>query len=186
MTNLFTPRHGQTRLRLNLSDDDMAKIGRGGPWSATVTDTNTGRVYDVKGAACDLPRCFCDAVVTRAYGLPVHDPRPGAIPIPAVFAPNGPGFRNLYSGDSVEFLVRLGGHGKNTMRTTRTARVLPLLVFPDHVQVNYGTCGYTVNASNFVRLVRRGKRHMAADKAAHCDHLPNARGSICMRCGSEV
>jgi hypothetical protein len=45
----------------------------------------------------------------------------------------------------------------------KTASVLPLLVFADHVQVKYGPCGYTVDASNFVRLVRRGPRHMAAD-----------------------
>jgi|GEM_PF-3214195 len=71
-------------------------------------------------------------------------------------APNGPGFAGLYAGDVVEFAPACG-------RDTRTASVLPLLVFADHVQVRYGACGYTVNAANFVRLVRRGKRHMQAD-----------------------
>jgi hypothetical protein len=93
---------------------------------------------------------------------------------------NGPGFRNLYSGDSVQF------RGPGTESTLRTARVLPLLVFEDHVQVDYGACGYTVNAYNFVRLVRRGKRHIAADRAeAHREtwsrafgpHDPRARGA---------
>ena len=80
-----------------------------------------------------------------------------------MFAPNGPGFRNLYAGDTVEFLANYDAKA-NAFRETRTARVLQLLIFADHVQVAYGPCGYTVDATNFVRLVRRGKRHIAADK----------------------
>jgi hypothetical protein len=72
---------------------------------------------------------------------------------------NGPGFAGLYAGDTVQFFVR----GTFEKRTLHAASVLPLLVFADHVQVRYGACGYTVDASNFVRLVRRGKRHIAAD-----------------------
>ena len=73
---------------------------------------------------------------------------------------NGPGFEGLYAGDTVEFTVpkyhaMCGGK--------KRAAVLPLLVFDDHVQVRYGSFGYTVDASNFVRLVRRGKRHIEAD-----------------------
>ncbi len=75
---------------------------------------------------------------------------------------NGPGFAGLYAGDIVEFRV--------PSDAPRTASVLPLLVFADHVQVKYGSFGHTVDASNFVRLVRRGKRHIAADKA-HADAL---------------
>jgi hypothetical protein len=71
---------------------------------------------------------------------------------------NGPGFAGLYAGDVVEY------HGRRSNGFGRCrATVLPLLVFADHVQVRYGNFGYTVDASNFVRLVRRGKRHMAGD-----------------------
>lgn len=76
---------------------------------------------------------------------------------------NGPGFSGLYAGDSVEFRTA-GGPGIPGGVITRTARVLQLLVFHDHVQVDFGSCGYTVNESNFVRLVRRGKRHILADR----------------------
>jgi len=91
---------------------------------------------------------------------------------------NGPGFAGLYAGDVVEFTVatiaerEIGAVWHPSRRrtvlgtATRRAAVLPLLVFQDHVQVKYTSCGYTVNASNFVRLVRRGKRHMAADRQA--------------------
>lgn len=72
---------------------------------------------------------------------------------------NGPGFQGLYAGDSVRFSITIRGK-----TWEGNASVLPLLVFDDHVQVRYGACGYTVDASNFVRLVRRGRRHVAADK----------------------
>jgi len=75
---------------------------------------------------------------------------------------NGPGFAGLYAGDVVEFMTVVGG-GVIPEFTKRRAAVLPLLVFPDHVQVKYTSFGYTVDASNFVRLVRRGKRHISAD-----------------------
>jgi hypothetical protein len=70
-----------------------------------------------------------------------------------MFNVNGPGFAGLYAGDTIAFWTNYRMY---------TATVLPLLVFADHVQVRYGACGYTVDASNFVRLVRRGKRHIAA------------------------
>jgi len=76
---------------------------------------------------------------------------------------NGPGFAGLYAGDVVEFRVRNLGMPRPDATLTLRAAVLPLLVFPDHVQVKYTSFGYTVNASNFVRLVRRGKRHNLAD-----------------------
>lgn len=62
----FTPRtkDGQ-RLRLRISPEDMAKTGRGSPWQARVTDLDTGRRYDVIGADCGSPHCFCDAEVVR-------------------------------------------------------------------------------------------------------------------------
>ncbi len=80
---------------------------------------------------------------------------------------NGPGFAGLYAGDTV--LFKVGAKGREY--SDFTAAVLPLLVFTDHVQVKYGPCGHTVNADNFVRLVRRGKRHIAADKAAAAAHI---------------
>lgn len=79
---------------------------------------------------------------------------------------NGPGFAGLYAGDVVRFYVT-DGRGNGASLGVRTARVLNLLVFADHVQVNYAPCGYTVDARNFCELVRRGKRHIAADKAAN-------------------
>jgi hypothetical protein len=64
--NLFTPRlqPSNVRLKLYLSSEDMAKVRRG-RWSATVTDLITGKVYKAKGAPCDLPRCYCDAIATE-------------------------------------------------------------------------------------------------------------------------
>lgn len=59
----FTPYDPVTgnRYRMKLSDVDYQKIGRGGPWTATVTDLKTGKVYLARGEACDIETCFCDA-----------------------------------------------------------------------------------------------------------------------------
>jgi hypothetical protein len=67
-TRLFTPRqseHIKERIRMQISMVDADKIRRGSPWEATVTDQNTSRMYRVRGAACDLPNCYCDAVIIR-------------------------------------------------------------------------------------------------------------------------
>jgi hypothetical protein len=69
---------------------------------------------------------------------------------------NGPGFAGLFAGDIVEWQPR-------QWEQTHRCKVLPMLVFADHVQVRFGSFGATVDSSNFVRLVRRGKRHIAAD-----------------------
>jgi hypothetical protein len=69
---------------------------------------------------------------------------------------NGPGFENLCAGDSVQFLLPVET-SRGLVRAERTARVLPLLVFADHVVVAYGACGHVVDTSNFVRRVRRGR-----------------------------
>lgn len=70
----FTPRkahNSDERLKMHLSPEDAAKIGRGRPWSAEVTDLDTKRRYSVKGAACGADAtCFCDAVVTYEHPLP--------------------------------------------------------------------------------------------------------------------
>ena len=63
--NIFTPRlHDETdeRIQMDLNQEDQAKIRRG-TWKAEVTDQITGKRYLVAGAACSLPRCFCDAVI---------------------------------------------------------------------------------------------------------------------------
>lgn len=61
----FTPRLTKTEQRLTmlLSPEDYAKIGRGGPWAAEVTDLTTGQRWKARGAACSAPGCFCDAIV---------------------------------------------------------------------------------------------------------------------------
>lgn len=62
--NLFTPRLVNTdeRLRMTLTAEDMAKVGRGKPWQALVTDQETGKRWHAKGASCGAV-CFCDAIV---------------------------------------------------------------------------------------------------------------------------
>lgn len=60
-----------------------------------------------------------------------------------------------HAGDSVRFTYRSGYHSEPR---EVSAAVLRYLIFPDHVQVRFTPCGYTVDASNFVRLVRRSTR----------------------------
>ncbi len=65
-TRIFTPRqseHMNECIRMQISMVDANKIRRGGPWEATVTNQNTSRTYRVRGAACELPNCYCDAVI---------------------------------------------------------------------------------------------------------------------------
>lgn len=71
-THLYTPRvstTSQDRIRMQLSDEDIRKTGHGKYWEATVTDTNTGKRYIVRAAACGL-RCYCDAVIVSELGAP--------------------------------------------------------------------------------------------------------------------
>ena len=73
--HLFTPFdddniHGGERddrdcVSLSLSYDDIAKIRRGSPWRATVTDLRTGRKFVVKDADCGAGSCRCAARVIR-------------------------------------------------------------------------------------------------------------------------
>jgi hypothetical protein len=65
-TTLFTPRisaDSSQRLEMRISMADEAKTQRGRMWRATVTDHNTGKRYKVRGAACSIPNCICDAVI---------------------------------------------------------------------------------------------------------------------------
>lgn len=67
---IFTPRFSDgSRARMRLNDEDLAKTLRGRRWHATVT----GKSYRVRGAACPLPNCFCDAVIVGE--LPQQKPR---------------------------------------------------------------------------------------------------------------
>ena len=95
---------------------------------------------------------------------------------------NGPGFAGLYAGDVVEFTVpavRSRGGMQHLVPMLKRAGVLPLLVFADHVQVKHTPHGYTVDASNFVRLVRRGRRHMEADRrVALFANMPKALADL--------
>jgi hypothetical protein len=50
------------RLQMMLSAQDRDKVGRG-EWEEVLTDLQSGRRYKVRGAACSLPGCMCDAVI---------------------------------------------------------------------------------------------------------------------------
>lgn len=52
-----------TRSTMTVSRSDKAQIFRGRRWFGVVTDLNTGRHYEVEGAECSLPGCYCDARV---------------------------------------------------------------------------------------------------------------------------
>ena len=65
-TNICTPKtsdNSDERIKLLISDADALKIKRGMKWKATVTDLITGIEYPLKGCACSMPDCYCDAVV---------------------------------------------------------------------------------------------------------------------------
>ena len=68
----FTPRlpDSSERLELDVSEEEHAQVLRGRAWEGTFTNLATGRRYLVRGAACWLPDCFCDAEIVRE--LPVH------------------------------------------------------------------------------------------------------------------
>ena len=64
---LLTPRSqdNSERYSWQVSGEDLAKIARGRPWTAIITNLTDRRRYKVRGASCGLPRCFCDAVVLQ-------------------------------------------------------------------------------------------------------------------------
>jgi hypothetical protein len=66
-THTITPRKGITsteRYSLTVSAEDHARMSRGEQWAATMTDIPSGQQYNVSGAPCSIPTCFCDAVAT--------------------------------------------------------------------------------------------------------------------------
>lgn len=67
-TGVFTPRvseESHKRITMRLNVEDYQKVMRGKRWKAVVRDQNTGKLYEVRGAPCGLPRCYCDAVIVR-------------------------------------------------------------------------------------------------------------------------
>ena len=72
MTNrkLCTPKvnlGSEDRLKLFLNEEDAKKIQNGFSWTADVTDIDTQIRYKLRGCACSLPRCMCDAYVVNIY-----------------------------------------------------------------------------------------------------------------------
>src|SRR5262249_22783580 len=66
-THTITPRKGITtteRYSLTVSAEDHAKMAHGEQWAATMTDIPSDQQYNVSGAPCSIPNCFCDAVAT--------------------------------------------------------------------------------------------------------------------------
>lgn len=60
---MITPRlRNGKRLHFYVSPEDFAKVGRGGDWTATVTNLDTGQKYELRGASCGFPECKCDAI----------------------------------------------------------------------------------------------------------------------------
>ena len=64
MSNLFTPRVGDKRVRMQIDDEDSAKITKGPGVKGRVTDLLTGKRYDVEGASCGRG-CYCDAIAVE-------------------------------------------------------------------------------------------------------------------------
>ena len=58
-----TGRYNPARIVLQVSEADSNKVQRGLNWEAVVTDIPSGNVYVLRGAACSLSSCVCDAVV---------------------------------------------------------------------------------------------------------------------------
>jgi len=58
---LFTPFINGVRWSMEISDEDREKITRGLGRKGFVTDMKTGIQYEVFGAPCELPGCYCDA-----------------------------------------------------------------------------------------------------------------------------
>jgi hypothetical protein len=75
--NLFTPRmsvNSNERYKLQISDEDHAKIMRSQNWEAIVTDIETGVQYQARGVECSAgPRCFCDAIAEPVSQEPEVD-----------------------------------------------------------------------------------------------------------------
>ncbi len=79
------------------------------------------------------------------------NPSAGPMGYSGWLAPDG---TRIHAGDTVEYWRRSGlPYGAKPVKTVR--KVLKLLVFDDHVQVNYGSFGDTVDADNYIRRVSK-------------------------------
>lgn len=66
MADLYAIVDGENTKVATISDNDMEKIGRGyevGHSFGEVTDTDTGKVYEVFQAQCNLDNCNCAVTV---------------------------------------------------------------------------------------------------------------------------
>jgi len=69
--HLFTPLLDGERIRIYISPADSKRItmaGRCSGFKGEVTDLDTGKRYQVHGAPCSLPECYCDAYVVPLPG----------------------------------------------------------------------------------------------------------------------
>ncbi len=72
-------------------------------------------------------------------------------------------FKNIQAGDRITFFCPNGitiqhGVGSVQQYSKKTAKVNPLLIFEDHVVVNWGNNGAVVDEENFIKAVRKGAR----------------------------
>jgi len=80
MKNICTPRTPDgRRLEFQLAPGEQDKMGRGRDWTATLK-LKDGRTIKVKGAACDLTGCFCDAILIQGPTPRAPRPRRGTRP----------------------------------------------------------------------------------------------------------
>jgi hypothetical protein len=74
---VFTPKIAgnlSERWALRISPEDAAKMPRGEPWSAIVTDLQSGQQFSAQSAPCGIPTCYCDAVAEQVAEQ--VDPKP--------------------------------------------------------------------------------------------------------------
>jgi hypothetical protein len=62
----LTPTLNGERVALRVSVEDSAKLERRGPGDyGSIVDLDTGKRYSVRGAACEVPTCYCDAAIVE-------------------------------------------------------------------------------------------------------------------------
>jgi len=60
-------------------------------------------------------------------------------------------FKDIKAGDKITFNSYAGRGLKGPEYKRKTAKVNPLLIFENHVVVNYGTFGQVVDQGNFIK-----------------------------------
>lgn len=126
----------------------------GGLWGWLVVPRD-GATIDGEAKSVAHAKKWCVSTIGRMYGRSTSrrsNPSLGMPGMPHTWVTeNGV---KVHGGDTVEFWVREGGHG-NLVAKKATAKVNKMLIFDDHVQVNRGWAGTTVDDRNFIRVVRR-------------------------------